>query len=207
MNNYTISCSVNNKLVSIPKYVHFTDMFESFLLLVEEAQQKKHPIDNVFMTYKDSVLATDVQSIIKIGTVISGFDIMITDAISGKCIMKYTPEIMFENKNNFSVTSDVQVSIVGRRQQIYSVLQSPVIAQNLRTYFTMWETESNKAWRIVQDYVLNSELQKNVDMNWTLQYYAPDELKRALSVIDTDPAEAKKILMVMDYMLSSKVKI
>lgn len=203
MNNYNISCVVNEKPVRVPQYALFSDMFESFLLLVEEAQQNKHPIDNVVMTFKDAIIATDVQAIIRIGTVIAGFDIMITSARTGHCIMKHPYDIMFANKNNFTnIESDVKVSIVGRRQQIYSVLHSPVLAQNLRTYFTVWENDSNDALKTVQDYQINPVLQEHVDMNWTMQYYAPAELKKALALIDTNPEESKKILMVMDYMLS-----
>lgn len=128
---------------------------------------------------------------------------MVTTAYSGECIMKHPCDIMFANKNNFSSTiGDVKVNIVGRRQQIYDVLPSPVLSQNLRTYFTVWEKVSNDALKIVQDYQINPVLKEPIDMNWTMEYYAPAELKKALALFDTNPEESKKILMVMDYMLS-----
>lgn len=204
MSDYSISMNVNNIAIVIVPYVKFADLFESFLKTIEQANTNKHPIDNACMTFKDRIIATDIQAIIRIGTVIAGFDIMITSARTGHCIMNHPYDIMFANKNNFTnIESDVKVSIVGSRQQIYSVLQSPVLAQNLRTYFTVWENVSNDALKIMQDCQINPVLQEPIDMNWTMEYYAPAELKKALALIDTNPEESKKILMVMDYMLSN----
>lgn len=44
--------------------------------------------------------------------------------------------------------------------------------------------------------------EESLDKNWTMNYYVPTELKKALALFDTNPVECKKILMVMDYMVS-----
>lgn len=70
MNNYSISMKVNNIQRIIAPYVNFADMFESFLNTIEQANINKDPIDDVCMTFKDRIIATDIQAIIRIGTVI-----------------------------------------------------------------------------------------------------------------------------------------
>jgi hypothetical protein len=207
MNHFRISMKMNGKKLSSENNQDFREMFEIFLSYIEEAAKRKYNIDEPVLTYKDAILATDIVSIIQIGTAISGFDIMITEEFNGQCLMKYPYDIIIENVDKLHHGKDVKVNIVGRRQQIYEVFQSPVLPQNLKTYFTVWKNTCDEAQKIVQDYVINPVLKEEVDMNWTMEYYAPAELKKALALIDTNPEESKKILMVMDYMLSNKVNI
>lgn len=207
MNQYSIMMKINGRDLDLCNYLHFIDLFEVFLAHIEEANRHKHYIDDVMLICNDIAVATDVQSIIRIGTFISGFDIMITDALTGNCVMKYPCNLILENVENLRYSKDVKVNIVGRRLEIYSVLQSPVIAQNLKTYFSVWVRDVEFAQKIINDKRKNLLSTKEVDMNWTMEYYIPTEVKKALSFIDTNPEESKKILMVMDYMLSSKVKL
>lgn len=211
MNNYTISMKVNNHLVSLDNYADFGTMFEVFLEYIENANKFKHPIDEPVLNFKDAIVATDVQSIIRVGSAIAGFDIMFTNPVTGYCITSIPLSLLLESPETLRIPSDtININIVGKRQQMYDVFQHNMIVSNIKTFFTHWAGVVKDAHTVVHtvydlpdtDNVINPVLQKPIDMNWTMEYYAPAELKKALALIDTNPAESKKILMVMDYMLS-----
>lgn len=208
MNNYTISMKVNNHPVSLNNYAHFGTMLEVFLEYVENAIEMKHPIDEAVLIYKDAVIATDVQSIIRIGASIAGFDIMFTHPATGYCIGNLPLDSILNSPETlvFSV-GYINVNIVGKRQQMYAVLGDTMAVECITSYFTNWKSlvaDAQVNVKVASDHVINSVLQQKVDMNWTMEYYVPAELKKALAAIDTNPEESKKILMVMDYMLSKE---
>lgn len=215
MNNYTISMKVNNHLVSLDNYADFGTMFEVFLEYIENANKFKHPIDEPVLNFKEAIIATDVLSIIRIGTSIAGFDIMFTNPTTGYCITSIPLSVILESPETLRLPGTaVNVNIVGKRQQMYDMFQYGMLVSNMKTFFEHWKSYVTNAQVLVramydlptEDYVLNPVLKDNIDMNWTMEYYAPAELKKALDLIDTNPAESKKILMVMDYMLSKGKK-
>lgn len=206
MNNYTISMKVNNHSVSLNNYADFGTMFEVFLEYVENANKFTHPIDEPVLIYKDAIIATDVLSIIRIGASISGFDVMFTHPVTGYCITSIPVSVLLESPETLRIPGEtIDINIVGKRQQVYQVFQKGMMVSNMKTFFKHWASVVHDAQIVVfsgVDHVINPVLQQNVDMNWTMEYYVPAELKKALASIDTNPAETKKILMVMDYMLS-----
>lgn len=212
MNNYYIEAVFNNQFVHFSGYDNFTEMFESFLQCVEETVKNKLPIDKPVLTYKDTVLATDVQSIVKIGASILNLAVNICSRDGKDVLLTHLVNEEFYIGTDISPNHDqLNIKVVSSKNIVYKVFVNPVGRNKIRKFFMDWRSIVKNAQIAVQetdeDHIINPVLQQKVDMNWTMEYYAPAELKKALALIDTNPAESKKILMVMDYMLSSKVNI
>lgn len=207
---YTIKIKVAGKDAEFTRDAKkFKEMFELFLGVVENAVQKQHFIDEPVLTCDDVILATTVLDIIRIGTVISGFEIAVCNPVGGHCIMKHTLTTLVNIGNNFCITScdAVKLQIVGE-YAVYDVFVNTTLVENLHNYFVYWDDIRYKTVATVEkiqaDYKLNPVLKEGIDMNWTVQYNVHTELKKAIELIETNPSESKKLLMVMDYMLSNK---
>lgn len=202
LNYYNIKLSINNVVVDFKDkgYLEFSDMFEQVMGLLEQAFDACENITNVELTYKDKVIANDIDTLIKIGTAISNFSVKLEYDNNNFC---YKHEIYFFIENILSLprSESYKIYIVGSKGTVYNVF--PTVGHfQIKKIFDEWGDIIDTAQKIVNDYDINPVLEEPIDMNWTMQYYVPAELKKALSLIDTNPEESKKILMVMDYMLS-----
>lgn len=209
MNNYTISMKINNNTFVMDNSADFGTMFEAFLDCVEKAKRFKDPIDEPVMTYKDAVLATDVSSIIRIGSALAGVDIMFTHSVTGYCITSIPLLELLESPETLRIPSDtININIVGKRQRMYDVFQHNMIVSNLNAFFTHWGEVVKDAQCVMVGGNLDdikSTSSTEVDNDWMLGYYVRNELKQIKELLDTDLQEAKKRISVMEYMINSKV--
>lgn len=224
MNHYTISFINDQKPVLLHNYDHFNSMFEMFLELVEEAQENNWQLSDAELLYRGVPIAHDIVSIIKIGTVIANFSIMVSDP-NNQGFMLYPLSTYVVGVREFKIDSEeVKIHIVGNRSNSYNVFPLSIFTCNLKPYFKQWGDMVEKAQQKVQslmkatkehknvchDHVINSVLQNDiqpVDTEWMLGYYVRNELKQIKELLETDLQEAKKRISVMEYMINSKVKI
>lgn len=220
MNNYTISFINDNKPVMLDNYEHFDSMFEMFLGLIEEAIENEWSLHDAEFRYRGVLVSNDIVNIIKIGTVIANFSVMLSLPNAKSPLMVYQLNTYLNGVKEYSIASEgVMVYIVGNRIKRYNVFPLSILTCNLPDYFKHWGnvvdntqkqvqsigTEAKKHTTVCHDHVTNSVLQNDihlVDMNWTMQYNLHTELKEAIELLDTNPSESKRLLMMMDYMLS-----
>lgn len=211
MNNYSIAMKINNHQVTLDNYAHFGTMFEVFLEYIEKAYLAKHPIDDVVLCYKDAILATDVASLIRIGSSIAGFDIMFTDPTTGYCITTVPLSVLLNSPDTIRLPGKtINVNIVGKRQQMYDLLPNAMLVSNMPMVFSNWASLVKDAQCVVTtvyDLPDIDAVLEPVDTEWMLGYYVRNELKQIKELLDTDLQEAKKRISVMEYMINSKVKI
>lgn len=224
MNHYTISFINDQKPVLLHNYDHFDSMFEMFLELVEEAHENNWQLSDAEFRYRGVPIAHDIVSIIKIGTVIANFSIMVSDPNNQDTFMLYPLSTYVVGVREFKIDNEeVKIHIVGNRSNSYNVFPLSIFTCNLKPYFKQWGDMVEKAQQKIQsmmkatkehrnvchDHAINSVLQndiKLVDMNWTMQYNLHNELKEAIELLETNPSESKRLLMMMDYMLSKGKK-
>lgn|SRR6478609_869518 len=224
MNKYTISFTCDKKHVLLNNYDHFDSMFEMFLELLEEAFENKWVVCDAELRYCGISISNDIVNIIKIGTVIANFSIMVSDPNNQGVFMLYPLSTYVVGVREFKIDSEeVKIHIVGNRSNSYNVFPLSIFTCNLKPYFKQWGDMVEKAQQKVQslmkaakehknvchDHAINSVLQndiKLVDMNWTMQYNLHNELKEAIELLETNPSESKRLLMMMDYMLSKGKK-
>ena len=211
MNNYTITMKVNNNQVNLENFSDFGNMFEVFLEHIEHAYRAKHRIDDVVLCYKDAILATDVPTVIRIGTAIAGLDIMFTDPSTGDCIASGPLSDLLGSPESVRLRGKtVNINIVGKRQQMYDLLPNSMLVSNMPNVFANWASLVKDAQCVVTtvyDLPDIDAVLEPVDNDWMLGYYVRNELKQIKELLDTDIQEAKKRISVMEYMINSKVKI
>jgi len=195
-----------------------------FLELLEEAFENKWVVCDAELRYCGISISNDIVNIIKIGTVIANFSIMVSDPNNQGVFMLYPLSTYVVGVREFKIDSEeVKIHIVGNRSNSYNVFPLSIFTCNLKPYFKQWGDMVEKAQQKVQslmkaakehknvchDHAINSVLQndiKLVDMNWTMQYNLHNELKEAIELLETNPSESKRLLMMMDYMLSKGKK-
>lgn len=225
MNKYTISFTCDKKHVLLNNYDHFDSMFEMFLELLEEAFENKWVVCDAELRYCGISISNDIVNIIKIGTVIANFSIMVSDPNNQGVFMLYPLSTYVVGVREFKIDSEeVKIHIVGNRSNSYNVFPLSIFTCNLKPYFKQWGDMVEKAQQKVQslmkaakehknvchDHAINSVLQNDiqpVDTEWMLGYYVRNELKQIKELLETDLQEAKKRISVMEYMINSKVKI
>lgn len=72
INHYTFSMKVDGALIDFPATMALDTQYETFLWHLERAQKHQYPIDEPYLYYKDMVMATDVETIVKMGAIITG---------------------------------------------------------------------------------------------------------------------------------------
>lgn len=220
MNNYTISFMNDNKPVMLDNYEHFDSMFEMFLGLIEEAIENDWSLHDAEFRYRGVLVSNDIVNIIKIGTVIANFNVMLSLPNAKSPLMVYQLHTYLNGVKEYSIASEgVMVYIVGNRIKRYNVFPLSILTCNLAQYFQQWGTVVDKAQKQVQSMMKADKtnpvrdlpdidaMLSPVDNDWMLGYYVRNELKQIKELLDTDIQEAKKRISVMEYMINSKVKI